>query len=251
MGQFFGAEFRRCENREHLGKAAVVVVAVRSYDTTVDDLWDAITTPERLARWFLPVRGDLKLGGRYQLEGNAGGTITRCDRPTAFDVTWEFMGGTSWLNVRLSPEGTRARLTLEHIAHADGIGEAHLQQFGPGFVGIGWDLGLHGLERHLLDPAASVDRAAAAAWMASDEGKAFLRASGRAWGEAHAASGEDPAEARAKGERTVAAPPSTSSAIPCGAASSSSSPAASTRPARSSRSSPTSSTSPSRPSRSS
>ena len=51
----FGSELRRVENREHLGQAALAAVLIRSYDTTVDDLWDAITTPERLARWFLPV----------------------------------------------------------------------------------------------------------------------------------------------------------------------------------------------------
>ena len=189
MGHVFGAEFRRVENREHLGKPALVVVAVRSYDTTVDDLWDAITTPERLARWFLPVEGDLKLGGRYQLKGNAGGAITRCERPNVLDVTWEFMGGTSWVNVRLAPDGPKARLTLEHVAHKDGIGEEHLKQFGPGAVGIGWDLGLYGLERHLLDPAAPRDQKAVDAWVASSEGKAFMRASGAAWGVAHAVVG--------------------------------------------------------------
>jgi uncharacterized protein YndB with AHSA1/START domain len=205
MGHVFGAEFRRVENREHLGKPALVAVAVRSYETTVDDLWDAITTPERLARWFLPVEGDLKLGGRYQLKGNAGGAITRCERPHTLEVTWEFMGGTSWVNVRLEPDGPKARLTLEHIAPKDGIGEEHLKQFGPGAVGIGWDLGLYGLERHLLDPAAPRDQKAVDAWVASSEGKAFMRASGEAWGAAHAASGENPDEARARAERTIAA----------------------------------------------
>jgi uncharacterized protein YndB with AHSA1/START domain len=205
MGHVFGAEFRRVENREYLGKPALVAVAVRSYETTVDDLWDAITTPARIARWFAPVEGDLKLGGRYQLQGNAGGTITRCERPEALDVTWEFMGGTSWVTVRLAPDGQKARLTLEHIAHRDGIGEEHLKQFGPGAVGIGWDLGLYGLERHLLAPEAPRDQKGIDAWVASGEGKAFMRASGDAWGDAHAASGEDPDEARAKAQRTIAA----------------------------------------------
>jgi uncharacterized protein YndB with AHSA1/START domain len=100
----FGAELRRIENRAHQGQEAIVAVAVRSYDTTPDDLWEAITTPVRLARWFLPVEGDLRLGGRYQLQGNAGGTITRCDPPEAFDVTWEFGGATSWVAVRLTPD---------------------------------------------------------------------------------------------------------------------------------------------------
>ena len=205
VGHVFGAEFRRVEHREHLGKPALVAVAVRSYETSVDDLWDAITTPERLARWFMPVEGDLKLGGRYQLKGNAGGAITRCERPNALDVTWEFMGGMSWVTVRLAPDGAKARLTLEHIAPKDGIGEEHLKQFGPGAVGIGWDLGLYGLEQHLLDPAAPRDQKAVDAWVVSSEGKAFMRASGEAWGVAHAVSGENPDEARAKADRTIAA----------------------------------------------
>lgn len=201
----FGAELRRVENREYHGKPALVAVAVRTYDTTVEDLWEAITTPARLLRWFMPITGDLKLGGRYQLEGNAGGTITRCDPPEALDVTWEYGGGTSWVNVRLAPDGKRARLTLEHIAHRDGIGEEHLKQFGPGAVGIGWDLALHGLGMYLPEPDKPLDRAAVDAWTTSSEGKAFMRGSGEAWGAAHANSGEDPDEARAKAERTIAA----------------------------------------------
>ncbi len=204
MKTMFGADFRRVENREYLGKPALVVVATRSYPTTVEDLWEAVTTPERLARWFTPVEGDLKLGGRYQLKGNAGGSITRCDRPEALELTWEFGGGMSWVNLRLTPDGKKARLTLEHIAHRDGIGEEHLKKYGPGAVGIGWDLAIGGLELHLGDPSKAIDHAEAEAWSASDEGKAFARASGEAWGAAHAASGEDPEEARAKAERTIA-----------------------------------------------
>lgn len=208
MSQIFGAEFRRVEHREYQGKAAVVAVATRSYDTTVEDLWDAITTPERLARWFLAVEGDLKLGGRYQLKGNAGGTITRCDPPTALDLTWEFGGGTSWVNLRLAVDGEgedqKARLTLEHIAHKDGIGEEHLKRFGPGAVGVGWDLGLRGLAQHLLDPSATLDHEAAEAWTLSSEGKAFVRQCGEGWGRADAEAGEDPEEARSKAERTIA-----------------------------------------------
>lgn len=200
----FAAEFRRVEDREHLGKPALVGVAIRLYDTTVEDLWEAITTPTRLARWFLPVEGDLRLGGRYQLKGNAGGTITRCDRPTALDLTWEFAGGTSWVNLRLAPAGDQARLTLEHIAHKDGIGEAHLAKYGPGATGVGWDLGLHGLTLHLADPAVAIDPAAFAAWTASPDGHAFIRQCGEAWGAAAIAAGADPETARAQAARTIA-----------------------------------------------
>jgi uncharacterized protein YndB with AHSA1/START domain len=187
-----------------LGKPALVGVAIRVYDTTVEDLWAAVTRPERLARWFLPVEGDLKPGGRYQLKGNAGGTITRCDPPQALDLTWEFGGGTSWVSLRLAPEGRKARLTLEHTAHRDGIGKEHLEQYGPGATGVGWDLGLQGLKQHLAAPEVAIDPAAFEAWTLSTEGKAFVRRCGEAWGEAHIASGADPQEARAQAERTIA-----------------------------------------------
>jgi uncharacterized protein YndB with AHSA1/START domain len=204
MTNVLGAEFRRVEGREYLGKPALVAIATRTYDTTVEDLWDALTTPERLVRWFLPVDGELELGGRYQLQGNAGGTITRCDPPGALDVTWEFAGATSWVNVRLTRDGRRARFVLEHIAHRDAIGKEHLEKFGPGAVGIGWDLALEGLARHIAAGGAAIDRAAFETWMGSSEGKAFIRACGEGWGAAHAASGEDADEARARAERTIA-----------------------------------------------
>jgi uncharacterized protein YndB with AHSA1/START domain len=205
MRNIFGAEFRRVENRDHLGKPALVVIAARSFDTSVDDLWNAVTTADRIARWLSPIEGELKLGGRYQIKGNAAGSITRCDPPEAFDVTWEFGGGTSWLNVRLAEDGGKARLTLEHIAHRDGIGEAHLKQFGPGAVGIGWDLSFEGLKRHVETPGQEVGHENAEAWMQSSEGKTFVRSSGDAWAAAHIESGEDPTEARAKAERTIQA----------------------------------------------
>jgi uncharacterized protein YndB with AHSA1/START domain len=199
----FGAEFRAVENREHLGQPVIVAIATRTYDTSVDDLWEALTTRERIARWFLPVEGDLVLNGRYQLKGNAGGTITRCDPPNAFDLTWEFGGGTTWVHVRIARDGDRARLTLEHIAPKGGVGEEHLKKFGPGAVGVGWDLSLHGLSLHFKDPKVALDPQAAQAWTASSEGKEFITKSGEAWGAADAASGEDAATARAKAERTI------------------------------------------------
>ncbi len=199
-----GAEFRRLENREHEGKPARVVVAVRDYDTERDDLWDALTNPIRIPRWFLPVEGDLKLGGRYQLKGNAAGTITRCEPPKALDLTWEFGGGKSWVTVRLESEGAeRTRLTLEHIVLASDTDE-HWKRFGPGAVGVGWDLAFLGLDRHVETGGAPVDPKAAAEWMGSAEGKSFMRASAAAWCEAHIAAGEAPAVARGMAEQTAA-----------------------------------------------
>ena len=109
-------------------------------------------------------------------------------------------GGVSWVKVTLTPESAgRTRLELEHMAHA----EAHWEQFGPGAVGVGWDLTLMGLGRH-LESGAAADRAAAMAWSMSEEGKSFMRLSSEDWGRAAAASGEDPAWARAAAARTTA-----------------------------------------------
>lgn len=184
------------------GEARTVTVS-RIYDAPLDDVWDACTDAERIPRWFLPISGELRVGGRYQLEGNAGGTIERCDPPNGFAATWEFAGDMSWIELRLTAEGeSRTRFELQHTMSAGD--SAHWTEFGPGAVGLGWELGLWGLAMH-LPTGASVDREAAAAWMASDEARAFLTASGHAWGAAAIAAGEDPAVARASAARTIAA----------------------------------------------
>src|SRR3954468_8030125 len=125
-----GLVTRSVRNFERDGKAASAVTLTRLYETSVDDLWDAVTSPQRIPRWFLPVDGDLKLGGKYQLKGNAGGTITACTPPSHFAATWEFGGGVSWIDVSVAPEGEKARMTLAHTA----IREEHWKQFGPGAV---------------------------------------------------------------------------------------------------------------------
>jgi uncharacterized protein YndB with AHSA1/START domain len=197
---FIGAVVRRVEDRQHEGTPVRVVVASRRYDTDIDDLWDALTRAERIPRWFLAVSGDLRLGGKYQLEGNAGGTITECEPPHSLAVTWEFGGGVSWVKVRLSAAGEgRTDLTLEHLAPID----PHWDTYGPGAVGVGWDLTLIGLALHLAARGAAVDKDEFAAWSASDDGKAFIRGSAEGWCAADIANGEDPAKARAAAETTA------------------------------------------------
>src|SRR3569833_196152 len=99
-----GAVVREVRDVVHDGKPAKMVVATRTYDTDMDDLWDALTNGERIPRWFLPISGELKLGGRYQFKGNAGGEITRCEPPRLLSVTWEYGAEVSWLNVTLTAE---------------------------------------------------------------------------------------------------------------------------------------------------
>ena len=199
IASVLGLVTRSVRNFEKDGKPAVTVALTRLYDTDVGDLWEALTNAERIPRWFLPVDGDLKLGGKYQLKGNAGGTITACTPPTYFAATWEFGGAVSWIDVKLAAERAKARLTLEHTA----IIEDHWKQFGPGAVGIGWDLALMGLARHLVSGAPK-EQAAAMAWMGSANGKEFMSQSGESWRAAHVESGEDPASAKERSDRTIA-----------------------------------------------
>jgi len=171
----------------------------QAYDTDAADLWDCVTNIERIPRWFLPVSGDLRLGGKYQLEGNAGGTVDKCDPPHSFSATWEFGGGVSWIEVTVAPEGSGSRFTLVHIAKVD---EDLWDAYGPGAVGVGWDGMVMGLGIHLATGASS-DPAEAMAWAGTDEGKRFTRLSSDAWVEAAIAHGRDPEKARAAGEKTV------------------------------------------------
>ena len=183
------------------GDARTVTVS-QVYDADLEDLWDACTNPERIPRWFLPVTGDLRVGGRYQLEGNASGEILRCDPPQGFDATWEYGDEVSWIELRLTPEsGGRTRFTLEHIAHVD---DERWAEFGPGAVGVGWDLAVIGLVLHLAGGGAPVDPAEVAAWSASDEGRRFMALASDEWRDASVAAGTKPDAAREAADRTTA-----------------------------------------------
>ena len=182
------------------GSATKIVIARRTYLAGQADLWDALTNADRIPRWFLPVSGDLRVGGRYQLEGNASGVVERCDEPDSFAVTWEYGGMVSWLAVTLIQDGERTTLKL---AHEDPLDPDRWAQFGPGAVGIGWDLSLMSLGLH-IGSGAQRDPGIAAAFPASPEGREFIRAAASHWADAAAAAGDEPGAAQEAAARTVA-----------------------------------------------
>jgi uncharacterized protein YndB with AHSA1/START domain len=162
----------------------------RTFDASIDDVWDAFTNPERIGRWFLPISGDYRLGGTYQFEGNAGGEILECSRPNRLKVTWVYgptpePGTESQVVVNLSTAGDdRTTLEFEHTAI---VPDEMWGEYGPGAVGVGWDGGLLGLELHLRGGSISDPEA----WQASAEGRDFYGQSSKAWGEASRAAGVD------------------------------------------------------------
>ncbi|MCZ2262699.1 SRPBCC family protein [Isoptericola sp. QY 916] len=196
-----GLVAREIRSGERDGAPTKIAVARRAYATDRADLWDAVTSAARIPRWFLPVSGDLTVGGRYQLEGNAGGTVERCDAPASFAVTWEFGGSVSWLTIALTEDGDGTVLELVHEAV---VPQEPWDQYGPGATGVGWDLGLMGLGLHVADPTGAIDPKAAEAWSLSPEGVTFSRLAAAGWADAAIADGDDPVAARAAAERTVA-----------------------------------------------
>lgn len=182
------------------GAATRIVIARRTYLAGQADLWDALTNAERIPRWFLPISGDLRLGGRYQLEGNAGGVVERCKEPESFAVTWEYGGTLSWLEVTLIPGGGRTTLELAYEAPAD---PQRWEQYGPSGVGIGWDLSLMSLDLH-LDSGASRDPEKAATFPSSPDGVAFIQTVAAGWADAAVADGDEPGAAQQAATRTAA-----------------------------------------------
>jgi uncharacterized protein YndB with AHSA1/START domain len=172
-----------------------LLTVCRTYDATSEEVWDALTTADRIARWMMPVTGELTVGGRFQLEGNAGGEVLACDPPERLDITWEFGGMVSWVTVSLRPTDDGTLLQLDHTAP---VGPEMWPEFGPGAVGIGWEMSLMGLAEHLVDPTV-VPREQV------PDLSDYMRDSSAAWGEASIAAGTDPEEARAAAERCTAA----------------------------------------------
>lgn len=190
-----GAVSRSLSTTTRDGEEMRLLTVERTYDAAPDDVWDALTSAERIHRWLMPVAGDLEVGGRFQLEGNAGGEVLDCVPPERLAITWEFGGMTSWVDVSLRPTDAGTLLQLDHTAPVD---PSMWEQYGPGAVGLGWEMSLLGLVMHLDDPTV-VPRDEV-----GDTGD-YLRASSGAWAEASIAAGTDPEQARAAAARCTAA----------------------------------------------
>lgn len=177
----------------------------QTYPSPIDDVWDAVTSPERIARWFAPIEGDAVLGGRYQIVGNAGGEVLACSPPAdgaaGYRLSWEMGGAVSWVEVVLTTDGDATRLELVHAVRPADVPPGFWELYGPGATGVGWDLSLLGLALH-LDGDTSVTPADAEAWSISEEGMLFSRRAADAWAEAHMADGADPEAATAAAEAT-------------------------------------------------
>ncbi len=195
-----GLVAREVHRGERAGAPTKVAVARRTYRADPEDVWDALTDPERLPRWFAPVTGDLREGGRYQVVGNAGGVVEECRAPERFALTWEMGDQVSWVEVVLAAVDGGTELTLRHEAH---VVPEFWEQFGPGAVGVGWDLALWGLAAHLATGEA-IAQEVGELWPTTPEGQAFVEHAASGWARADAADGREQGSAEAAGRRTLA-----------------------------------------------
>jgi uncharacterized protein YndB with AHSA1/START domain len=151
----------------------------RRYDGSAADVWDAITTADRLARWFAPVSGDLREGGKFEVKDQAAGSILRCDPPRLLKVTYG--GEASIVEVRLEADGDATALTLEHSVPLEFAGSGA----GALFAGPGWDVAFLALGLHLAGEFPGEDDPAA--WESTIEVQRYSRQVIDAWAEAASA----------------------------------------------------------------
>jgi uncharacterized protein YndB with AHSA1/START domain len=122
----------------------------RTFGAPVQDVWDACTDPKRINRWFMEPAGDLRAGGNFALEGNASGSILKCEAPRLLALTWEYGDDpAAYVELRLSEaEGGGTVLELEHAS----VSESFLvndPETGDWGVGVGWEMPLDFLEGYL------------------------------------------------------------------------------------------------------
>lgn len=126
------------------------------YETDAVDLWSALTEPDRLARWYGDVEGDLRPGGEFRvfLEGpglHGAGRVEVCEPPrrllvvtTETDEFWRpGQGGLVFnesIEAVLTDEGDATMLVIE----ARGMPLDKIA-----FYGVGWQIHAEHLRSYL------------------------------------------------------------------------------------------------------
>ena len=122
-----------------------------TYRTGVQDLWAAVTEPDRLARWIADVDGELRIGGRFTARFTSGwsgpGRVDVCEPPRRLLLTMSpGQPDETVIEARLTPTGHRTHLVVE---------ERGLPLDDLPFHGAGWQVHLEDLAAHLHGGAAS------------------------------------------------------------------------------------------------
>jgi uncharacterized protein YndB with AHSA1/START domain len=120
------------------------------FDTGIDDLWEACTAPERLARWIAEVSGDLRVGGGFTARFTSGwegtGSVEVCEPPHRLVVRTREDDATedTVVEATLTSAGDRTILVVEErglpVDHLPAYGagwQVHLEDLGAVLAGRG------------------------------------------------------------------------------------------------------------------
>jgi uncharacterized protein YndB with AHSA1/START domain len=117
------------------------------YDTDIDDLWSAITVPDRVARWYGRVEGDLRLGGEFRLSVDGSGwegtgRVEACEPPRWLLVTTQEVALPygNVIEATLTADGDQTILVIE----AQGMPLDKIAAYG-----AGWQLHAENLAAYL------------------------------------------------------------------------------------------------------
>jgi uncharacterized protein YndB with AHSA1/START domain len=126
------------------------------YDTDIDDLWQALTDPERLRRWYGVVEGDLRAGGEFRIyiaadDIESTARVEVCEPPRRLllttretDESYERGQGVpphdSAIEATLTSEGDRTILVIE-------VRGMPLDKIA--FYGAGWQIHAENLARYI------------------------------------------------------------------------------------------------------
>jgi uncharacterized protein YndB with AHSA1/START domain len=128
--------------READGRAIIHVEDV--YPTDIDDLWTAISQPERLGHWLALVEGDIRVGGSFTARFTSGwegpGRVDVCDAPHHLVITTFGDPDETVMEATLTSEGDGTRLVIEErgILLEDAL-----------FHGAGWQAHIEDLALYL------------------------------------------------------------------------------------------------------
>jgi uncharacterized protein YndB with AHSA1/START domain len=123
---------------------------------SLDDIWGALTKPEKLAKWLGPVSGKLSKGGAYQIGSAVQGQISVCEPKRRLALTVVRAGIEQALDITFATEGKgRAKhsvIRLKISARQSDLPQASWLTTGPAALGIGWEIICLSLAQYLDDP---------------------------------------------------------------------------------------------------
>ncbi len=89
----------------------------RVLSASIEDVWSALTNPERLRRWLAEAVFEERVGGRVELrfdDGTIEGTVRELDRPRLLEYDWIEGGKRSVVRFELERAGDGTLLVLDH-----------------------------------------------------------------------------------------------------------------------------------------